>query len=163
MRYLAYRVPGIVASFTTGTLLLTTLGCSFAGVRGPPSGPIDRDAPVDCTASRTAPTLDVVGSVPLALTSLIGLALSTCTYNSQSEWSACPSSKGGAVAVTIVSAAATGLLVGSAVYGFKQTGQCRDVLTWQSACLGGHAESCNALRMRDGSATKVEAGRPELQ
>ena len=134
MGYFARQVRGL-AGFTAGALLTITAACSFIGVRGPLSGPIEPKPPLDCTTSRVAPALDV--ALPLGF--LIAVPKSA-------------SNEGSAKALAILTVVVAGVGIGSAVYGFTKTGQCDALVDWQERCLGGDAASCNALRMRDGSA-----------
>lgn len=100
-------------------------GCSFVFVRGPPSNTAPRPesetaskVEVDCTSSRLAPVLDVLGSV---VTGAATVLFSICPGD--------PDYEGGGSAPSCtgqISAAAIGTLayVASAVYGFGTAASC---------------------------------------
>jgi hypothetical protein len=104
-------------------LLAAAGGCSFVGVRRPPPAPPPPDAPLECTQSRVPPAFDVAGAV---LTPMLGAMIwGLCEYsNAMQSWSSSPQSLN-CSPVLWAAAAGTGAYVGSAIYGFHATGECR--------------------------------------
>jgi hypothetical protein len=110
-------------------LLATATGCSLIAVRRPPA--IPTDAPLECTQSRAAPGLDTAGAIA---TPLFGLMLwGLCSYTSAMQsWSSDPTriECGPVIWGTVL---ATAAYTGSAVYGFRETGECRRLAAARSA------------------------------
>jgi hypothetical protein len=97
-------------------------GCSFIGVRRAPAT-LPPDAPLECTQSRVPPAFDTAGAV---LTPILGaMVWSLCEYTaSMQSWSSDPQSLN-CSPVLWAAAAGTAAYIGSAVYGFHATGECR--------------------------------------
>ncbi len=96
-------------------IALTALGgCSFAFVHGPPPDH-ERLASFDCSSSNALPVLD-------ALYAGIAAADAVAAGSGSQVFTSSPSS---AKAETIAFAAEAALVGASAVYGFKQTSDCR--------------------------------------
>ena len=115
-------------------------GCSLIGVRGPPPASAD-GRPPDCTTSRVAPALDVSAGAPLLALGLIGaLNATTCTHDPNTYFDLCPTDKGAATRNSMLVAAAGGVLLYSAIHGFRATGACRAA----RACAAGDAAGCVA-------------------
>jgi hypothetical protein len=121
-----------------GILLAATLaaaasGCSFASVRRPPPDPRP-DAPLECTQSRTAPALDTAGAVVTPLTGMVLWSLCAFTA-SMNTWASDPSGPTPAACTALAVGAVLGTTayVGSAVYGYKTTGDCRRLAAERAA------------------------------
>lgn len=101
----------------TAVLGRGSCGCSFIFVKGPPSEP--RHARViDCTTSKLAPLLDsLFGGFEVVRT---GLSIGA----SDASYQGAPISRGADIGLGV---AFTALFVGSAAYGFIQTGRCSDL------------------------------------
>jgi len=107
----------------------TASGCSFIGVRRPP--PATTDAPLECTRSRTAPALDTAGAIASPIIGLMVWGL--CEYsNSMQSWASDPS-RMNCQSVLWGAALSTAAYTGSAVYGFRSTGECRRLTAERSA------------------------------
>lgn len=115
------RIPGGRALVSAA--LLATGGCSFIAIRRPPPPPVPRDAPLECTESRTAPVLDTVGAV---LTPLVGVGVwGLCSYVwAMQGWSSNPVHMRCGTILWGTGIATVGY-AGSAVYGFHATAGCR--------------------------------------
>ena len=112
-----HGAPRLVAAALVGAC-----GCSFVAVRRPPP-PAAPDVPLECTQSRVAPALDTAGAIvtPIAGLTLWGL----CTFASAMQsWASDPKHLpcGLVLGGTALSTAA---YAGSAVYGYRATGDCR--------------------------------------
>ena len=142
-------------------LLVATSGCSWTTMTRPPLAPVEPSPAVDCTTSRAAPTLDVVGAVAFGIPGLVvsawGIGQPVCSTGGLDCLFGFNS--GGAKAATIgVGIALVGLAVVDAISaadGFTWARACEDMRGEQLACLSGVEASCASLRTpppRDGLA-----------
>lgn len=102
---------------------LALSGCSFIAVRGPPSSPPPPGVPLECTQSRTAPSLDTAGAI---VTPVAGLATWwLCeVVRSMNSWGSEPADMR-CRNVLWATLGVTAAYTGSALYGFHETGGCR--------------------------------------
>jgi hypothetical protein len=100
---------------------IATSGCSLVAVRRPP--PVTAEKAPECTQSRLAPGLDTAGAITSAL---VGVTLwGLCEYTTAiSSWGSEPSHPN-CGAVLWGGALSAAAYTGSAVYGFRATGECR--------------------------------------
>jgi hypothetical protein len=111
-------LPSSLALFAlTAALGWGSCGCSFIFVRGPPSEPKHRRV-IDCTTSQVAPILDSVFG------GLEGVRIGIAAAASDSAYQNALISRDADIGLGIGFAA---LFVGSAVYGFVETGRCSDL------------------------------------
>lgn len=110
-----------LAPLLLAALAATSSGCSFVAVRRPP--PAVTEAPLQCTRSRAAPVLDTVGAIA---TPVLGLTLwGLCSFTSAMQsWSSDPDHLD-CSPLLWGSVLSTAAYTGSAVYGFRATGDCR--------------------------------------
>ena len=107
------------------TAALAICACSFVGVRRAPPSPPPPGTPLECTQSRVAPGLDTAGAIVAPIAG-VG-AWGTCALvQSQQSWSSQPQDLrcGNLLWATV---AITAAYTASAVYGFHETGACRQL------------------------------------
>ncbi len=104
----------------------TLSGCSFLFVDTVPDGaeqyPPDR--PIECTSRRLVPILDVLVAGYQVVRTLVAVA------NDDSEYADAPISRGADIGFGI---GFTALFTSSAIYGFYETGECREAKSRQAA------------------------------
>lgn len=113
----------IVAALAVTAWLHAQAGCSFVFVRRRPST-IEPGKPVECTESNAAPILDLVTAVPVALGGVVLIAngASLCGNMPPGRCSETATPVGwGLLGASVV-------WFGSAIYGFYETGRCRDAI-----------------------------------
>ena len=111
--------------------LLACCSCSFVAVRRPPREPVPAEVPLECTQSRLAPGLDTIGAVGVPIAGLLTWGLCSFTSAMQS-WASDPQHPncGALLWGTVISTAA---YTGSAVYGYRATGECRRLVAERRA------------------------------
>jgi hypothetical protein len=108
--------PSLTCRAVALAAVASTAACSFATMTSPRPEPL-RVAP-DCTTSRTAPWVDVVGGVAVTAASIfVGAVAGT-------DWQNHGNSSFDSVGVVGVVGGLT--LIGSGVYGFRVAGRCDD-------------------------------------
>ncbi len=116
-------------ALVVAALVACASGCSFVAVRRPP--PHATDAPLECTDSRAAPSLDTAGAIVTPLLGLMTWGL--CEYgNSMQSWASEPT-RLNCASVMWATLLGTAAYTGSAVYGFHATGECRRLVGARSA------------------------------
>jgi hypothetical protein len=140
------------------SLFLAT-GCSFVAVRGPASPRPDINSTVECTSGRVAPLLDsVVGASLLSLGALGTLTSASCNRDPNSFVSLCPADKSSALTTSLVLAAVGGVYLWSALHGFNEVRECRDVLALQHECVAGNPAACQRFhgKFKDASVANAQ-------
>ncbi len=129
-----------------GVLLLALLvtSCSLV-LRGPPPRPVASDPLVRCDTSRLAPVLDTVMAFPLLVGGVAAFGYTAGCRHDPSQFDFCPTPKGPAVAASLGVVAVGGLFLWSAIRGFNKTGECREIIESQRACLAGVGPACDCL------------------
>ena len=154
----------MLRNWSLAMLLLFSSGCSYLFMNRPPEIGTQPAYPVECTDSRAAPVLDVLGAGFLAVSTIAGAARdASCTYN-------CPTT-GTTVGGVIVLALFTAPLLASSVSGFAAAARCERVKAQSEACAVGSNPAClnfgwdpRTARRRAGTsvpAAAVPVTRPE--
>src|SRR5262245_54771144 len=128
------RAQAAESVLLASSLLVSSTGCSYALVQGPPSAVErgERSSPAaklgSCTSSDAAPTLDTLASIPFIGLGVLGLVALV-------ETESCPSGQfclkgpGTYAAIAAGGFALGGLLIASAATGYGRTSDCR---RWQA-------------------------------
>jgi hypothetical protein len=125
------RCSSLAVFLSMAALCAGSAGCSFIFVRGPPSQPRQTRV-VDCTTSRVAPVLDTIFGGLEAVRTGVALAASDANYQNTSI------NRSADIGLGL---AFTGLFVGSAVYGYIETGRCDDIKTKSESTESSDEES----------------------
>jgi hypothetical protein len=124
----------IVIAFTTG--------CSFIFMDRPREPVAVPNYPIECTSSRVAPALDVVGTTYFVVNSIVILSRPDCGSAGLGESCIDGGVKAGA---TLLSTALAATFVASAVSGFKSAARCEKVKDLNAQCITGSAAACRQL------------------
>jgi hypothetical protein len=130
------RLPALLLLAMAGS------GCSFLFMRTPKEPITSPEAPIECTASGTAPVLDTTcASLGLFL---IGAAATNPSCNGSGGPSGCLTT-GEAVGVAVGAAAVTVACTFSAAAGWKRATRCQEMQTLNAWCLRGDLTACQKL------------------
>ncbi len=122
--------------------LTASSGCSFIGLRRPPSTPLEASAPIECTTSRQAPTTDFV----VGLGSLTAGLLMVAHNDRCGPGGWCFKIAEGITHTAGAVAIGVGVLaLASGVYGLDRTARCAQLQRWQVGCADGNGAACAAL------------------
>lgn len=118
-------------------------GCSWIIVKKEPSLPLEPTQRVECTTSRSAPAIDLTGTLLAAATSVGALGYGALGWaageGTQVDWTT--------IAVVAAAGAVGAAVLGfSMAYGFKHAKECERLKSLQAACVSGDQDSCTLLR-----------------
>ena len=138
------RLPAscVLAAFTAVcSLALMTASCSALFMTKPRQPVAVPTVPVDCTTSRVAPVLDVLGVTYFFFNGLYWIARTECTPLGSTDCASSDKKLGGA----LLSAALAGAYAASAYSGFTNVNRCEAIKDLNAHCMGGDGGACHKL------------------
>jgi hypothetical protein len=118
-----------------------TASCSALFMTKAPEPVPVPSVPVDCTTSRAAPVLDVLGATYFVFNTLYWIGRTECTAFRTEGCSSSDMKVGGA----LLSVGLTGLYAASAYTGFTKVTRCEAIKELNARCMGGDGGACQKL------------------